>query len=74
MSSPGFHWFVAWRYLMARPRRVSTIIVGFTLGAIAVCLAAIAALMIAPLCDPRVAIIHHHVHPGCVARCATAPG
>lgn len=29
MRPPGFQWFVAWRYLMARPRRVSGIIVVF---------------------------------------------
>jgi lipoprotein-releasing system permease protein len=28
---PGFHWFVAWRYLMARPRRLSGIIVLFAI-------------------------------------------
>ncbi|HWM84198.1 MAG TPA: ABC transporter permease, partial [Kofleriaceae bacterium] len=29
MRSPGFQWFVAWRYLMARPRRLSGVIVLF---------------------------------------------
>jgi lipoprotein-releasing system permease protein len=29
LRSPGFQWFVAWRYLMARPRRVSGIILVF---------------------------------------------
>jgi lipoprotein-releasing system permease protein len=29
LRAPGFQWFVAWRYLMARPRRLSGIIILF---------------------------------------------
>jgi lipoprotein-releasing system permease protein len=55
VSSRGFQWFVAWRYLMARPRRVSAAIVTFTLMAFTVTAASVGALVLVPLSDSRIA-------------------
>ena len=55
MRTRSFHTFVALRYLMARPRRVSGAIVWFAAIALAVALAMTVAALIAPLGDERLA-------------------
>jgi lipoprotein-releasing system permease protein len=52
---PGFQWFVAWRYLMARPRRLSGTILVFTAVFAAVVVAAAFALGLQPLTDNFIA-------------------
>ncbi|HEU5056947.1 MAG TPA: hypothetical protein VFU21_10505, partial [Kofleriaceae bacterium] len=55
MRPPGFQWFVAWRYLMARPRRLSGTILVFTAVFAAVVVAAAFALGLQPLTDNFIA-------------------
>jgi lipoprotein-releasing system permease protein len=51
VKAPGFQWFVAWRYLMARPRRLSGIILGFVLVFAWVCTSVLLAIGFVPLTD-----------------------
>ena len=55
MRAPGFQWFVAWRYLMARPRRLSGTILVFAAVFAAVVVASAFALGIQPLTDNFIA-------------------
>ncbi len=55
MRAPGFQWFVAWRYLMARPRRLSGTILVFAAVFAVVVVAAAFALGLQPLTDNFIA-------------------
>ena len=55
MRPPGFQWFVAWRYLMARPRRLSGIILVFAAVFFWVVSAMAVALGLQPLTDNFIA-------------------
>src|SRR5690606_28492667 len=55
VRTPGFQWFVAWRYLMARPRRLSGTILVFAAAFAGVLLAAGLAAGLQPLTDDYIA-------------------
>jgi len=55
LRAPGFQWFVAWRYLMARPRRLSGTILVFAAVFASVVVAAAFALGLQPLTDNFIA-------------------
>jgi lipoprotein-releasing system permease protein len=55
VRSPGFQWFVAWRYLMARPRRLSGTILVFAAVFYAVVNAMAFAIGLQPLTDNFIA-------------------
>jgi lipoprotein-releasing system permease protein len=55
VRSPGFQWFVAWRYLMARPRRLSGTILVFAAVFATIVVAAAFALGLQPLTDNFIA-------------------
>ena len=52
---PGFHWYVAWRYLMARPRRLSGIILVFAAVFAWAAVAVVLALGTQPVTDEFIA-------------------
>jgi lipoprotein-releasing system permease protein len=51
--TPGFHWYVAWRYLMARPRKVSLpiVVVASAMFLASACLGAIGSEVVARAAD-----------------------